>query len=211
MACQSSRQIRRHVSLLRKLTGDKTLRESSLPFDWLICPPESAAHMLADSASFPDSPGEIQYQGGWPRWVKYNAYFWHEFLVRGTHIPIAEGFEKSRSKFLHLWQKFANLSAVPRRIFFISNTQNNLDKVQEWTRTIDPMFTPEPIEQLIRSVNARFPCGENEFVVVSYTSRLRPGSTFKGARMELIQKDPSDWEGSDDEWDRVLAKTFAAK
>jgi hypothetical protein len=167
--------------------------------------------MIADSASFPDSPDEIQFQGGWPRWVNYNAYFWHEFLVKGAHIPIAEGFAKSRSKFLHLWDKFGKLSAVPRRVFFISNTQNNLDKVQEWTGTIDPMFTPEPIELLIRSVNTRFPSGENEFVVVGYESRLQPGSTFNGARLELIQKDGSDWEGSDNEWDKVLRKTITAK
>lgn len=210
MACQSSRQIRRHVPLLRKLIGDKSLRESSLPFDWLICPPESAARILEDSARFPETPDEIQYQGGWPWWKKYNAYFWHEFLRKGEHVPIAEGFENSRSKFLHLWDKFTDLANVPRRIFVLSNTQNNLVKVREWTGTIDPQFNQEPIEQLIRAVNLRLPAGKNEFVVVSYQSRVQKRLFLSSGQFEFIEEDRTDWEGSDNEWTTIFQKTVAA-
>ncbi len=47
MSCQSSAQIRSHVPLLARLTGDETLKISAMPFDNIICVPDFGGQHVA--------------------------------------------------------------------------------------------------------------------------------------------------------------------
>ena len=204
MACQTSRQIRRHIRLLRDLTGDKSLKQSSLPFDWLICQPDSAARMLEDSSFFPNNADEIVYKGGRPWWERYNAYFWHEFTRKHQAMPIHEGFQNAYEKYSYLAGKFASLRRVQQRIFVVSNTQNNLDKVEEWTGTVDRRLNQESLRRLANAVDAFMGNGSNTYVIVSYESRIKLPVDLPRTKVCLIPEDTTEWEGSDDAWSGVF-------
>lgn len=210
MACQSSWQIRKHIRLLRELTQDRSLRESSMPFDWLISQPDGASKLIRDQAFFPESPEEITRQGGRPWWGRYNTYFWHDFTRKRAPIPISEGFENARQKYNHLWSKFQSIRNVERKIFVISNVQNNLDMVAETTGTVDFHFKATQLGNLMSAADAWTEAGSNEYLVVSYEDRIDPDIHLRNTKIITISKDESEWEGSKDAWNFAFKTYFSS-
>src|SRR3974377_835832 len=85
MSCQSSAQIRAHVPLLSRLTGDDALKKSAMPFDNIICRPDSAASVLQADIFYPDDPNALLESEG-ARWKDFGVYFWHEYRLHKHHV-----------------------------------------------------------------------------------------------------------------------------
>ena len=87
MSCQSALQIRDNVDVLKRVCGDETLTASGLPFDSIVCPPESAIKMLRTDTYFPPSSDDVTlFRGAY--WRDYNVYFRHEFTLRKKHVLV---------------------------------------------------------------------------------------------------------------------------
>ncbi|TNC12760.1 hypothetical protein FF100_13940 [Methylobacterium terricola] len=149
VSCQTAWQIDRHVDLLSSLTGEPLTRATG-PFDWLIMPPRSFASWMRAGGRFPDHPREIVCHPNF-YWPAHNLHFWHEF-TRDDVIALDETFEATRAKFAYLLDRFAELKRFRRCLFFVSNTQANLDVVTRVSPSMDFHFSAEAMAALTQAV-----------------------------------------------------------
>ena len=213
-SCQTAWQITRNLALLTTLAGEP-LQDSALPFDWLILPPAGLLSALKPGAArFPAGiadliPGPPQSNGAF-LWPEHGFYFWHDFLPQnGANFDAI--FENARQKYDYLWRKFDAMARKRRRIFIISNTQNNLDWVSEICSGLDIVFSHRILARLRAALNALFPEGENRLLAVTYKSRFTAGERIAdGDGIALIRRDTTRWEGRTEIWARVLAEQWPA-
>jgi hypothetical protein len=213
ICCQATFQIRHHAKLLARLSGDATAAISGMPFDGLICPPESAAKMLREDKFYPLGLDDLAVSQG-AYWTDFNVYFWHEFRpgkldsVTRRKINVEKSHRVLREKYRHMADKFRRLSQVERLIFVICNTQNNLPLVADLTGTVSPRVDLETIDALAAQGDAFFgrPC---EYVVATYPDWASGQSTRKNVTVHELSRDKSDWQGDPAQWERVFKDTFA--
>ena len=203
MSCQTTWQIQSNAPLIATLlrTADR-VSQGGMPFDWLICPPVSVANMLAARSFFPAAKAQLQLNHA-PYWPEHNVYYWHDFRLPAGGYDTAAGFEQATAKYQYLLNRFSGLSSMARRIFVISNTQNNLDQVARSTGTISDRMAAVDIETLCEATDRFFsqPC---EYIVVSYADRIDRAVNRKRVKTYLIAKDHSDWKGDGEQWARVF-------
>src|SRR5580692_5743681 len=136
MSCQTTWQIQSNARLLVELLHiAEPFAQGGMPFDWLIAPPASVASMLAARCLFPECAEHLKLNFA-PWWPAHNVYYWHDFRLPDGSYELATGFQQTAAKYQYLLNKFVGLAGVERRIFVISNTQNNLDHVARTTGTI---------------------------------------------------------------------------
>jgi hypothetical protein len=207
MSCQTTYQIRQHASLISSFIGTgEALREESLPFDWLICPPGSASRMLDQRVFFPDDLAGLSLNGA-PFWQRFNTYFWHDFVAGPGQYELASSFEGVKGKYEHLARKFRGLSRIDRLVMVISNSQNNLEMVSERTRTIAKEMRAADIERL-RSAADDFFARSCEYIVVTHDDRLDRDPCGDTIATYRIAKDSSEWRGDKEQWAGVFADYF---
>jgi hypothetical protein len=214
MSCQSSAQIRSHVPLLARLTGDETLKISAMPFDDIICVPDSAASMLQADTFYPADPDAIVVSQG-AHWRDLNVYFWHEYRLHKRNVlehltgrvNARRAYRELSSKYAHLTTKFRQMRKLERLVFVISNSQNNL-RAYSTEIGIDPKLTAASVERLCDACDTYFgrPC---EYVLATYEARL--SGDFSRDRLTIFKLTPdgSDWEGDPAQWRSVFERYFA--
>lgn len=212
MCCQTTFQIRHHAKLLASLGGDATAVISGMPFDGLICPPESATKMLREDKFSPDGSGDLVVSEG-AYWADFNVYFWHEFRpgkldpLIGRKINVEKSYRTLREKYQHMAAKFRRLSQVERLIFVICNTQNNLPLVSNLTGTVSPRVDLEAIDGLAAQCDAFF-ARTCEYVFVTYPDWRRGESKRTNVAVHQLSRDESDWQGDPKQWARVFENTL---
>lgn len=205
MSCQTVHQLHRALGLARELTGDPSLSKKSLPFDWMVCPPMSAAGILRDGEFFPESPDELRpyplkvacdrspYVAGWP---KRNAFFWHEFTVlNGT---IESGFRETSRKFRYLADSFRALRSK-RVIAFLSNTQANFDMIERVTG-VGPTLRASEVNVLKEALDSAL--GQRVPLCVVNTTIMRDES--ERFRAFSIRQTTVHWSGEERAWQPVI-------
>ena len=214
MSCQSSAQIRAHVPLLARLTGDETLKKSAMPFDNIICRPDSAASMLKADTFYPDDPNALLESEG-ACWPEFGVYFWHEYRLHKHHVleyvtgrlNTRRAYRELSGKYAHLAGKFRQARQLERLVFVISNSQNNLSMAVP--DIIDPTLTAAGVELLCDACDAYVgrPC---EYVLASYEGRLTGEVSRKRLTVFKLTPDASDWEGDPAQWGKVFEQYFAS-
>ncbi len=200
VSCQTAWQINRHVGLLSRLAGE-ALRRVSTPFDWLIMPPGAFVSWMEAGARFPASPDEIVVHPNF-RWPRHNLHFWHEFTQDGVPALHAT-FARTRAKFDHLLDRLAAIRTRERRLFFVSNTQGNLDEVERVSPTLDFAFTQDAMGRLERAVRTAFG-QDSEVHFVARADRLDLAGNATGFNVHVLEPGASDVFGSDADWEAVF-------
>ena len=213
MSCQSSAQIRTHVPLLSRLTGDDALKKSAMPFDNIICRPDSAASMLQTDTFYPDDPNALLESEG-ARWPDFGVYFWHEYRLHKHHVleyitgrlNTRRAYRELSGKYAHLAGKFRQVRRLDRLVFVISNSQNNLTMYSA-EPDIDPTLTAAGVEVLCDACDA-YVGRTCEYVLATYESRLSGEVRRKRLTVFKLTPDTSDWEGDPAQWGDVFKQYF---
>jgi hypothetical protein len=195
MSCQGAIQLQVHRSLVADIVGSDAIIKQT-PFDWLICPPASAAKMIEGDRYYPEHVSELEcHPGSPPRWPAVgDCYFWHE------PKPEAYKAESFLAKFAHTSQTLNGVTNFARRIFFVANTQDNLADEVQAIAAVPYTFTDEAIDRLAAAVSRRF--GAPLYVVSAPTRHeLRTGANLD--RLFLMDVSPG-IQGSDSDWSAVF-------
>ncbi len=202
MSCQTAHQLRFNQPFLEDLgIGPEAIPANY--FDWLICPPDSAARLLADGLPrFERKDIVLKSQ---PFWETYRFYFWHEFRHREV-IDVDTYFEIGRQKFDYLRERFLRLHLYRRLVFVLSNTQGNLPDVRAETGELDFMLDDRKIQALKNALEAYL--GRSaDFLVVTSKQRFE-GPVGSGYDIEFFAEDTSEWKGDKVAWRRCLRRYF---
>lgn len=204
LSCQTSRQIDGHVWLLRRLTGDRTIKKVSLPFDWLISTARGLAGMLEERSFLPRTAAGFVADQGRLRLVAHNVLYWHEsrLLARAGN----PAFNDIQAKFQHTSGRFDQIANADRVVAVLSDTQPNLPEIQEkWNfRLID--ITPEEAGEL-RAAFERFLGRPVEMLMVSRHARpdFKPPA---GMAYYHMVPEPAGWAGNGAHWAAVFSDYF---
>jgi hypothetical protein len=201
VSCQSSMQIRINAPAISKLTGEE-VSKSSFPFDWLIMPPFSFCRIAENGAVFPKSFDDVDTASKIkPSWN--GAYFWHEDIN-------SDNFDNLKEKYNYISLKL--FTHRRRRVFVISNTQNNLDYVSAET-DIDFTLGRAQIIAVQRSLDNLFRIGTNELIVVTSEDRVADDPADWPAHHYLVDRstrESDDWVGDVTQWDRIFSEYFTS-
>ncbi|MEE6136236.1 hypothetical protein SKC41_07795 [Mycobacterium sp. 050128] len=166
------------------------------PFDWLICPPATAATMISTDRYYPEHVSELECRpDAPPRWPAVgDCYFWHE----PKNVASCPG--SFSAKFAHISQTLRGVSVFKRRIFFVANTQDNLaDEVQS-VAAVPYIFTDQAIDRLAAAVSQRF---DAALYVVSTPMRHELTAPANLDRL-LLMDITRGIRGSDSDWSAVF-------
>jgi hypothetical protein len=212
MSCQSGAQIKYHAPLLSRLTRDDALKISTMPFDNIICPPDSASSMLRGDIFYPDNPDDLAESSG-AHWRDFGVYFWHEYRPHKHNvIEYLTGRLNTRRAYRKLIEKYERKSvnfrqarSIDRLVFVICNSQNNLSSAETG---IDPKLSAASIESLCDACDAYVgkPC---EYLLATYESRLSGEVCRDRLKVFQLTPDTSDWEGDRDQWRDVFERYFS--
>ncbi len=199
MSCQTAHQLARYSV---EFPNDATFIKS--PFDWLICPPSSAASWL-DSGLEDFFVDDISTTKDHPFWEKYQFWFWHGFTKRigdARELRISETGLRELKKLEHQRAEFRNLNPKTTQ-FFISNTQNNLAMDVFSSDEISLFhFTNESILELYQSLNTYFNAPIQLHVIT--TEERSDLNSINQVEVLILPKERSEWKGCDDSWNNML-------
>ncbi|CDO86030.1 hypothetical protein BN973_00368 [Mycobacterium triplex] len=195
MSCQGAIQLQVHRALVAHILGSAAVLKRT-PFDWLVCPPLSAARMIAGDRYYPEHIGELEcLPGSPPRWPAMgDCYFWHE---PRTVVSSPDSF---LAKFAHTSRTLRGVTGFTRRIFFVANTQDNLADEVQAVAPIPYTFTDEAIDRLAAAVTQRF---DAPLYVVSAPGRHQLTTPANRDRLLLMDITPG-LRGSDSDWSAVF-------
>ncbi|EFO34556.1 conserved hypothetical protein [Roseibium sp. TrichSKD4] len=201
MSCQSSRQIRTHVETFSSILGEEFEPERHF-FDGLISPISGLADLFDDGFQL-FTRDAIQPGPGFPTWEPYGIRFLHHFRETDSSPEIDRFFEREKSKFSHLREKFVGLSEAERLIFVISNSQNNLSDVALESRMPCIEFKQSQLERLMKAVDT-FLDKRCEYLVVSHPERH---GGLPDEAIHIMKADETEWTGDKTQW-RALFQSY---
>ena len=176
------------------------------PFDWLICPVESASSLLQSKLEAP-SLAELNIHRNHVFWPRHDLWFWHGYMKRDGDIrelALEETFEREASKFANQRAQFLALDPA-RTLFVVSNTQNNLmGDVFDSSELDRAMFDAGRLLGRKASLTDLF---KAPIRLVAVTRRARLTGEFPdGTDHEILSGDDSEWKGNDSQWNAALRK-----
>ena len=189
VSCQTAMQLEVHeTEIMRRLGGGE---RHATPLDWVLAPVASTAAMLDEWRFLPgDDDFEMVPAPYWPamRTLLLHESGWLDDRARCR----ARGEHKART--------LRSVADKQRKVFIVSNTQNNLTLFDNrlgvgWYR-----FSGADIATLRRSLERRF--GLVELYVVSYADRHE---VVEGADVVFnLTPDATPVRGDGEQWGRVL-------
>jgi hypothetical protein len=210
LSCQPAHQLLGHRVLAGRLSGE-ALAAKTTPFDWRIAGLSDIAAMVAQDEFFPTDAGEltIVQQADPPGsgavrpifyWPRRRCWFWHEFVRSRTAITLKQQ---------HLAQNFSRLAGVERRLFFVSNLQNNLTPLSQAGR-FDAVIRRDDAVALWRGLEARF--GPSSLHLLTRPELVDGFGEEAQGSIFLHHAPPDngcDWRGDDGFWEGVIAAALA--
>jgi hypothetical protein len=167
------------------------------PFDWMLCGPAGVAGMIESGCFFPETIAEFD-SGAIdpqtvkkPHWPRFRCHFWH---VKG---PFAIAADRQAEKV----RDFESLAFVPRKVFVISNLQNNLAKQRHQVGGFDFEFTGVDLARLHAALVKFFGAGVELHAITSWgrNPKLKP-SDASMVQLHEFDRDRSQWAGDDGQW-----------
>jgi septin family protein len=192
-------QLVRNCEFVGRLLGAEATNHVT-PFDWLICDTAATARMIESDEYFPNNQTEIELEPK-PRWKRMGCYYWHE-------PTLPSGFESVRSKFAHTKEMLRQATERARRVFIVSNTQNNLDTVDTTVNGFDFTLNDHAIDRLRSALSAKF--GNVELYAVSRPERNSITDPRNKSILFNIKPDSTVVRGDSAEWQSVLARILKA-
>lgn len=198
ISCQTAHQLRTHKNHLGELTELRT------PFDWLYCPIKSVIKMVSSGTFFPVHPHEFDGHHR-PYWSMMDVHFWHESVA---------DWSRASEKAMHVHRNWQSISDSARKVFLVSNTQNNVASnltSPPWRaerRAYPPMDTAIHQDDLtmLHSVLAES-FGRVELHVVTNERDLQPVDSVS---VHHFQPDKTIWQGDDVAWLAMLKQICAS-
>jgi hypothetical protein len=203
-SCQTARHISLNADLLcRRL--DPTMQLRTLPLDWVLAPPDAAARWLRGPVRVPPGAGEMLVTQK-PFWLRHGIWLWHDTMAD------AEGFAVLAARLQRRWDRMLALRALPRRLFILSNTQNNLAGVPDQApQPMDFRLTGQRMREVVAAVEAVFGPAGNSFLFVAYASRISADAHRTGLPLAILEPDASHHDGDSAQWTAALAQHVAAE
>jgi hypothetical protein len=215
VSCQTAMQIRAHIRLITELAGvgiatpDINVDISSFPFDWRIMPAKGFCTMAAEGEFFPASMDDVRHAPPLPpAWAKHECFLWHDFLVAESSYDVPRMFQHDRAKHAYKMQKL--MALMGRRIFILSNTQNNLDGKATVTG-LDFSLSRADVQKVKEAIADMFPSGSHELIVVTRLDRAMDNPATWPACTYVF--DPTtvgmdDVEGDYAQWNDMFRRYF---
>jgi len=216
MSCQTSEQIKEHIDLLRSITGDQTIEPRAFPFDAVIAPVMSIQKALRSKRRYPRSE-DLTYAVK-AYWAATNIYYWHHFHQDGE-IAAGARLEEFSSAYRRRAKRFArSLSSDRRLIFFVSNTQPDLDAKSRETETFSPIIKASQMVSLRKTIEA-FVDRPFELILVTTSTRYERDARQSGFRVsfqadmhpDTSPTDPKRWRGDSAAWARSINQSVQSK
>lgn len=206
VSCQTAHQVEEHQGLLERLGGCALVRART-PFEWRIVGPSDTALMIRENNPYPTSAAELS--GDRNRyWARRRCWFWHDKW---------DDFARFSSKQAHLWQNWSLIGGASRKVFVISDTQNNLKRVLAPHGCAPPVVDSTGMIDLARAIGEQF--GTAELHLVTKATRERRG--FLGERTTVdkrvtisrhwIAADRSSWQGDGTAWGHVFDRIITPR
>lgn len=200
VGCQTENQIADHHLRIARLAGDDMVHHGG-PFDWILAGARSISDMIRADCYFPtDFDGQMIDKK--PYWPRFSCHFWHE---KTGNVP------DFLAKRQHLAANWGEIRRSGRRIFIVSNTQNNILRALEGRPPIETRLFWDDICELSTSLSIKF--GETELHVVTrdgLDDPIRPNRPPLGLRplitIHKIGRDASQWAGNSKAWADLFAK-----
>jgi len=213
MSCQTTLQIDDHADLIVRALGDPDLAPSSLPFDNVVCHPESVAKLLDANIFYPPSKDELTLFRG-ALWGAAGVYFRHECTLRKSRpieylrgkVDVARGYRDLAGKFAHLAEKFRRLRELERLIFVVSNSQNDLTEYQAEVG-IDCLVSMDDVTALCGAGDRYF--GRRcEYIFATYDGRTTGMADRSNLSVFRLSPDSSEWAGDHAQWRALWTQYF---
>ncbi|NKC29460.1 hypothetical protein [Falsiroseomonas selenitidurans] len=202
-SCQTARHVSLNVTLLRARL-DPTMQLRTLPFDWCLAPPGAVARWLRGPVRVPPTLAELV-PAKRPFWARQGVWLWHDPVEEAADFTALAGRLQRR------WARMLALRALERRVFILSNTQNNLDRVRDGApQTLDFRLTAQRMRDVAAAVASVFGPDGNSLLFVAYADRLTPDARLAGFPLAILEPDASDHDGDAAQWRAVLERQVAA-
>ena len=197
ISCLPAHQVERAQVLLAGLADD-VFDLATTPFDWRIVGPGDLADMIEQNDPYPSHVGELVGTKR-PYWPRRRCHFWHD--------P-AENFADFSSKQAHLWANWARISAAERKVFVLSNAQNNLAQKAKDPGGFSERINSAEIVRLARVLGSNFRRPELHVVTrkpifdgLEDLAALTRDLHGVKLGLHFIEPDSSQWQGDDQLWD----------
>lgn len=214
MSCQTAEQIREHIEILREITGDPTIEPRTFPFDAVIAPVKSIQKALRNKRRFPRFQ-DLTYSVK-PYWTTANIYYWHHFAQDGA-IATGDRLEEFSAAYRRRAKRLANVFASERRlIFFVSNTQPDLEEKSIETGTFSPKIRASELISLRQTIEI-FVNRPFELILVTTRERYRRDAQERGFVVNfqsepIIKSDNRQaWRGDAAAWQNTIMETVRPK
>ncbi len=198
-SCQTARHISLNVKLLRERL-DPAMALRALPFDWCLAPPAAASRWLRGPVRVPQAPAELV-PAKRPFWARHGVWLWHDPVEEDADFTaLAERLERR-------WARMLALRALERRVFILSNTQNNLDRVVHGApQPMDFRLTAQRMREVAAAVTAMFGPRGNSLLFVAYAHRITEDARHAGFPLAILEPDASEHDGDTDQWRAALVR-----
>ncbi|WP_439598905.1 hypothetical protein [Falsiroseomonas sp.] len=198
-SCQTARHISLNVPLLRARL-DPSLVWRTLPFDWVLAPPGAAARWLRGPVRVPPAPAEL-IPAERPFWARHGVWLWHDPTEQAADFTALAG------RLARRWDRLLALRALRRRVFILSNTQNNLPGVSQGApQPMDFRLTAQRMRDVAAAVAEVFGPAGNSFLFVAYADRLTPDAHQAGFPLAVLEPDDSAHDGDSAQWTAALER-----
>lgn len=190
LSCQTAWQLHLNREFLSELISEELTFKKSL-FNYTLSQPAEICKYLSQGPGQIISASDIT--------VNEENYLYVErlklWLVHDSKVLTPDNFPVVASKYSYLSDNFWNIRNCQRRLFIVSNTQNNLYR-QDIPGVRKFALDEKDMRSIRRSIAAAFPTGENIVEFVCYSDRVTaPSSNF-----HTIETDDSWWEGDKEKW-----------
>ncbi len=196
VSCQTAHQVELHRREIEK-RAEESLDDARTPFDWRIVGPADVAAMIEADELFPTSVDELSSDRN-RYWKRRSCWFWHDKF---------DDFSRFTSKQGHLVDNWRRIGEAKRKIFVISDTQNNLERVLKPFKATPPRVEPKGLEALAGVILARFG-GAEVHLVTNRGWKMPVPELFT---VHWIAPDRSSWQGDDTAWGRILDRIVTAR
>ena len=164
----------------------------------MFAPPDAAARLLTAKVRVPPGRGE-PIRAEQPFWARHGLWLWHAPIANDADFAAMQECQTRR------WARLDGLASLKRRVFIVSNTQNNLDRVANTApQRMDFRLTSQRMSAIAAAVTATFGAQGNAMLFVADAERLSRDAHTAGFPLAVLEPDKTDHEGDDPQWSATL-------
>jgi len=195
LSCQTAMQLYANQKSIQ-LQMKCELVSFRTPFDYLISSPFGISRMIKEGKFFPDKVEQFNFK---------KSNYWEEMNCLYIHEKIQNRFSELIPKWNHISSNFLRLSNYNKKIFIISNTQNNLyEFVKDKLDDECLLISDNGIASIRNSLESRFGDVELHCVVYEDRNNLTKSALIDG--LHVLAKDTSKVRGDTVAWLNVFSE-----